>query len=129
MKYGNRSATRFRRIANSPFTVILLFILSFVLIKAAWNIHEKSKLTEERLRRTQTEIAKLEERHAILNKKVALLSTDEGVEAEMRTKYRAVKDGELVAVIIDEENTALALTPVSDVGIWQKLLHWIGLGK
>lgn len=137
MKYGNHTRTygtkrfahRWNKIAHSPISILVLLVVSFFLIKAAWNIYNKSQITQERLVHTQEEIAKIGERHKILQSKVASLSTDAGVEAEMRTKYRATKEGELVAVIVDEKETPAAVTVVETPTFWQKILRLIGVGK
>lgn len=122
MKYSNRSTNVFRKILRSPFTVVILLIICFILVKAAWNIHQKSKITNERLVHANEEIRKLEDRYKVLNTKVVALSTDRGIEAEMRTKYRAVKNGEMVAVIIDGKGAAPTAAPPEKTSFWKKIL-------
>jgi cell division protein FtsB len=132
MKYGNRPTMHLKRIANSPVTVVIALILCFILGKAAWGVYIKAAATEVRLSQVQSELVKLEDRHKVLASKVSLLSTDEGVEAEMRTKYRAVKDGEFVAVIVDAKTLpalALMASTTSQKGLWARFWGWFGTGE
>ncbi len=131
MKYGNRPPNYFKKIIHSQIMIVILLIICFILVKATWNIYQKTKITDERLSRTMDEIKKIEDRHKILSSKVSALSTDAGVEAEMRTKYRATKEGELVAVIVDEKkNTDAATVSVADrPSFWQKIIGYFGIGN
>ena len=129
MKYSNRSI--FRRIIASPITLVLCVVLLVVLGKASFNIAEKTRLSSERLTLAQAEIMELRERQSELSTKVEYLSTDQGIETEIRTKYHAVKDGESVAVIIDESKTASVLNqPIvlatSSTSLWKRFLRMFG---
>ena len=93
-----------KRILASPFMLLLLLIICIILTKATMNIKRKAVISNERLLQAHAELAKLESRKTDLDKKVSRLSTDYGIESEIRTKYRAVKDGESLAVIIEQNN-------------------------
>ncbi|MEK7641787.1 MAG: hypothetical protein AAB365_02215 [Patescibacteria group bacterium] len=132
MKYGNRSLAK--RIIASPLTMIAAAVLVVILAKAGWNIYGKTRLTSERLGQAQAEITKLRDRQATLAARVGYLSTEQGIETEIRTKYHAVKEGESVAVIIDESKTAAVVNaePVqatSSVGWFRKLLQKVGFWR
>lgn len=132
MKYSKRPTSRLKRISNSPVTLVIALILCFILSKAAWGVYEKATATQVRLSQVQSELVKLEDRHKVLTGKVTLLSTDEGVEAEMRTKYRAVKDGEFVAVIVDTKTLpalAISASTTTQKGLWGRFWGWTGLGR
>ena len=77
---------------------------------------------------------KMVARKADLTKEVDYLSTEQGVEAELRTKYRAVKEGESVAVIVDNSpgqtaavSEASSSVPANGGSWWTRLLHAVGL--
>ena len=127
MKYGNRPL--WYKIVRSPIMLCIGIVLFVVLAKAAWNIHEKAAVSGARLDQAQHELLKLEERKQDLSGKVAFLSTDQGVESELRTKYLAVKGDESVAVITDAESSTTATsTPiVVQEGWFTRFLHAIGL--
>ena len=131
MKYGNRSIGK--RLSSSYLTIVVLLFILVLLARAAWNIRQKTLLGEEGLTQVQTELVKLEERKRTLAGQVDYLSTEQGIEAELRTKYRAVKEGESVAVILDDKNQVAALAASNadsgraGLSWWEKLLRFVGL--
>ncbi len=100
MKYSNR--TFWQKISSSPFVVIIFILLIIVLIRANFRIYGKVYVSNQRLQQSQNEISRLNDRKVELISKVDKLSTGEGIESEIRSKYMAVKEGESVAVIIDD---------------------------
>lgn len=131
MKYGNRTLTK--KLLHSPISMAILVIFLFVLSRAAVNIHSKAVVSEATLVQTQAELSKLKERQLEMSSKVAYLSTEQGIEAEARTKYHAVREGESVAVIVDDAQTAAALNASTAIGSasstpswWRKILQVIG---
>ena len=129
MKSGNRSIGK--RLFYSPLGIVLACIVLFFLVRGSWSIHEKAILAEEHLSQSQAELNDLEDQQSSLSASIAQLSTTEGIEAELREKYHAVKSGESVAVIID---TSSAGSSTEDAGIssvkenswWESLLQTIG---
>ncbi len=125
MKYGKRSP--WKKMLSSPFALIALVIVCGILVRATWNINQKASVGSVRLSHAQAEFSKLEQRKNDLSGKVNKLSNDEGLEAEIRTKYRAVKEGESVAVIVENQAAAAAgVVATSTEGWFRRLLHKIG---
>jgi cell division protein FtsB len=127
MRYGNKPL--YERIAGSPAVLLVLLIILVLLGKAAWNIHEKARTADIKLSEASDQLAKLQESQRDLSAKVAYLSTDQGVEAEMRTKWKAVKAGESVAVIVDDSQQAAAgaASSTPSGGWWGAVLRFLGL--
>lgn len=100
MKYGNR--TFWHKVSSSPIVMVIVIILLIVIIRANFRIYGKVYVSNQRLQQSKNEIARLQERKLELASKVDKLSTGEGVESEIRSKYMAVKEGESIAVIIDD---------------------------
>lgn len=128
MKYGNRSP-KWKKVISSPFTIVILLVVVVVLIKAVSNIEDKEAHIDDKLASAQNEYQKLIEREATLRERVGFLSTEEGVEAELRAKYKAVADGEMVAVILEDKDNNASGTASSTVklGWWKKMWSLIGL--
>ena len=130
MKPRNRS--KWKSTLSSPFSLVIALILLLLLVKAAWSIHEKSNLSAERLDKANAELAKLQSDQVALAKRTDDLSTDTGIEAEMREKYRAVRPGESVAVIVDSSkalnqlNDVASSTTPAKKGFWRSLLKLFG---
>ncbi|OHA16424.1 MAG: hypothetical protein A3C79_02260 [Candidatus Taylorbacteria bacterium RIFCSPHIGHO2_02_FULL_45_28] len=127
MKYGNRSL--WQKLVSSPFSVIAMVIVVFVLARASFNIYGKVETSAAKLNQAQTNLAKIIEYQADISRKVGYLSTDQGIETEIRTKYHAVKDGEEVAVVVDDPQSAKTIQATSSVvatpplGFWARLLR------
>ena len=130
MKYGNyRSQGKRFNIFRSPITLVVAAIVLVVLAKATWSIHQKVLVSATKLTQAQAELNKLQSRQQTLSAEVSRLSTDQGIEAELRTKYRAVKEGESVAVILDDSNAAAIATAstTEEVGWWHSLWSFFGI--
>lgn len=125
MKYGNRSV--WQKIIRSPLALFIALMVCVILAKATWSIHQKASLSATRLEQAQAQMAKLEARRTELSAKVDALSTPEGVEAEIRSKYRAVKAGESVAVIVDDQKLATSTATSSPASWWGSILRMFGL--
>jgi len=111
MKYGNQGT--WKKIISSPFIFVGLLILFIFLTKAVWGIREKNALSNSRLSSAQSELQRLETHQKDLTTQIDYLSTERGIEAELRTKYRAIREGESVAVIVDDDQTASAVESAS----------------
>ena len=111
--------------------MVVLFLFIF-LAKSSWGIYEMGEASKDRLKQSQDSLKALEARKDDLEKKVSYLSTDEGVESEIRTKFRLAEQGESVAVIVGSTEVANTLTATfaastTEVSIWQRFLSFIGL--
>ena len=130
MKYGNRSL--WRRFISSPFSVVVLAVVVFILARAVINIQNKVETSATKLEQAQAEYDRLLQRQNDISRRVGYLATDQGVEAEIRTKYHAIKDGEQVAVIVDGPQSANILQTASGTvatstpGFWRRLLRTFG---
>ena len=106
----NNSHTFWHNFVSSPWVFLAGLVLLVFLIRATWNIHKSVDTVNTKSVQTQAELNRLEIQKVDLSAKINALSSD-GIESELRTKYRAVKSGESVAVILDDSGTAT--TPVS----------------
>ena len=102
MKYGNRSL--WKRLFYSPIGILVAFVVLVLLIRGGLSIHQKAIIAQIRLNQTQTELENLQQQQLSLTNSISQLSTPEGIEAALREKYHAVKQGESVAVIVDSQN-------------------------
>ncbi|MDE1966725.1 MAG: hypothetical protein KGI45_01460 [Patescibacteria group bacterium] len=127
MRNGKR-AWSFKRFLSSTPALILAVIVFAATAKAVWNIHEKTVESADRLAQAQAALSDLEAHKADLQAEIGRLDTSQGLEAELRSKYRAVKEGESVAVIIDPADSASSSGPTStpSLGWWQRALQWVG---
>lgn len=131
MKYGKSGV--WRKIISSPFTLVIILIFFIFMLKVVWNIREKLVDSNSRLRSTNAEFMKLQAHQNNLSNKISYLSTEQGIEAELRTKYRAIREGESVAVIVDEDQASSSSSHAStseqianDLSWWKRILRVVG---
>lgn len=126
MKYGNRSP--WKRFIYSPIGIIIGCIGLFILVRAAWSIHEKAAAAGVRLSEAQAELSSLERQKEALSNSISHLSTPAGIEAALRLKYHAVKQGESVAVIVDDPSASASPLASSSPSSswWGRFLDFLG---
>ena len=117
---------RIRKILYSPLVIVALAVVLLILVRGVWGVYSKAQLSAQNLERERLELQKLAQRQKSLASSIDYLKTDQGVEDEIRTKFRAVKEGEKVVVIIDNQ---ASITPsqslaTSTHGVWYKIFHW-----
>ena len=108
-------------------TIPLIFfvLLGMVsLIKTYMKQREALSLRNEARR----ELISIEQKHQELDKKINDLSTDYGIEAEVRERYRVVKPGEQLVIVIDNDNpNKKGDSSVKSAGFLEKLRLFVGL--
>lgn len=115
-------------ILGSPITLFIVILIFIFMARTSYNIWYKSRETVVRLDQAKEALEQLNSRADDVSNKVAYLSTKKGIEAEIRTKFRAVENGESVAVIIDESNKNISSTTntLDDISWWRKFLNFLG---
>lgn len=112
MKYGKRNRPG-RSLLSSPFALVGALIVLVFVVQATGNIRSRVEISERRRLQAEAEKNKLIEHENKLVAEISRLSTDQGLESELRTKYRAMKEGESVAVIIDNKENLASLAGAS----------------
>jgi cell division protein FtsB len=121
---------KLRKILYSKTVIFFLAVCAVLFIKAAWNVYTKERASAEYLTQTQSQINKLTEQKAGLSQSVATLGTPEGVEAQIRNKFRMVKNGESIAVIVDDQSGSSSLDTATLLNTnkswWQRFTSALG---
>lgn len=119
----------YKKFIYSPFTLFLLFLVLLVLFRALWGVYTKEQTSAQYLQKEQEQLASVISRQKELAQSVDYLKTDAGVEAEIRSKFRVVREGESVAVIIDNDASATpqTLATTTPKTFWQRMWGSLGL--
>lgn len=117
LRNTNRNA---RSRLYSKVTLGVLFIVALLFAHGVWGVYTKAYLASERRTHAESELEELLEKQESLTEGIRRLETERGIEEEIREKYRMVKEGEEMVVIIDEvgtqeEQTAVALPATKGV--------------
>lgn len=113
---------------HSPILAVFLGLLTIwggvVVVKTYLKYREARALRNQ----YQAELESLQAKQTELNGKIGELSTERGIEAEVRNRYRVVKPGESLVIVVDEEKgSATAQVDQPNVSWWVKLRTFIGL--
>lgn len=81
--------------------LLVIFLVLFVV--GVVNMYGKNKKTHEARQEIEEELGELEEKYTNLEDKLEKLSTERGVEEELRDQYHVVEPGEEQIVIIENE--------------------------
>lgn len=109
----------------SPLMAIILVILVVwgivSVVRAGLKQREAVKLRDE----SRKELGSLEQKQVDLNQKIEGLSTEQGLEAEVRQRYRVVKPGEQLVIVVDNKDGAT--NQATKASFWQRLRLFVGL--
>lgn len=95
-----------RRVTYSIPSLCLLALISFVMAKGALGVFLKERESANVLRELEAKALAGEERQKELEGSIERLKTEEGIVEEIKNKFSVTREGEHVAVIIDERSRA-----------------------
>ncbi|MBT3282976.1 hypothetical protein HN375_02345 [bacterium] len=115
---------RFKRLLYSKVTLVILGFIVIWLAFAVWSMYKKERDT--RLRRIEQKevLNELEGREESLREEIERLSTERGIEQEVRSKFEVGKDGEEMIIIVDNpEDEGFSNKEIKKT-FWQKVFSW-----
>ena len=115
-----KSGNRWKRAVIFCFLLLLLGLFGH----SVKNVYLKKRGAEDALARMQNEKSELQERKKILEQSIERLSTEEGVEFEIRRKLNMAEAGESVAFIVEEKAPSESVLPQKSS--WQKFKDFLG---
>ena len=92
-------------------TLLLLGLVVFALGKGAFGVLGKERESARTVQELEEATLAAEERKDELESAIAKLKTEEGITEEIKRKFNMVREGEHVAVIVDERTAAAAKVP------------------
>lgn len=110
-----------KKIVYSGWVAIILIIVIFILIRSTWSVFQKERTTGDNLSGTNEEMAQLENRRDLLVKEIEKLNSERGIEEEIRDKFRVVKPGERMLMIIEGPGN-LPNGVEEEESFWQKFI-------
>lgn len=104
---GNKTG---RKIIYDRLILLALTILFVIVGRGVWLLWVKSNIAKDNLVASENHLRQLEERKLMLNSKLSKLTTERGLEEEIRTNFAVVKPGEKVINIVDPDKTTATTT-------------------
>lgn len=107
--------------------VLVLTFLVVVSTRAAWGMYQKFTQAGQGRQAAEEELASLKEKEERISTAVVALSSERGIEAEVRARFGVVKPGEGEIKIVrdkDEEKTLSGEPQSIWARIWEALFVW-----
>ena len=98
-----KERSRIRKIIYGKPMIIVIAILFVFIANGAWGMYQKSIEAREKRDNAEERLTKLRIREIELSKDILNLSTDRGVEGEIRDRFMVAKEGESVMIVTDPE--------------------------
>ncbi|MFN3693005.1 MAG: FtsB family cell division protein [Candidatus Paceibacteria bacterium] len=93
-------------------------ILAFVCLFLLWVVYDRYTIERDMAKRraeAEAHVAELKARKEHIKDKVEYLSSERGMEAEMRRNFDVAQPGEQVVIIVDEEKKDSEVTPLQPI--------------
>ena len=116
-----------RRMGNLVYSKISLFfllVIIFLLAYTIWGVYQKERETQIKKTQRAQVLIEIEERERVLEEEIERLSTERGVEQEIRSKFDVARAGEQVLVIVDAKEEDVLLESEEEVSAWQRFLNF-----
>lgn len=112
MREFNKRPTRLHILAGffaRGLGILALFVIAIIAVKSAWSMYERFSQALDADQVSKQELAALKNQEAQVGSVVSSLSTDRGIEAQVRERYGVAKPGEgEIIVIRDSASTTEA---------------------
>ena len=105
----------------SIWSILALFVILLFLVRSVWNIYQKEKESANLDSDSRVKFNSLSAQADQLAANINKLSTDAGIDEELRLKYGVVKPGEEMIVVVPEDVT----TPTSTQSVYLKIFDKI----
>jgi cell division protein FtsB len=114
---------KLRQLLYSWPSIGLLAVITFFLAKGAFQLVEIERDSAHKVSNLEAQAAKLELREKELQEDINKLRTEEGIIEEIKSKFSATREGEYVAIVVDEKPAAASTT--DDISWYKKLWNAI----
>jgi cell division protein FtsB len=114
---------RLRRYIYSKSAVTVLAVIALLVGSAAWNALGKERDARVRKNVAAAELAELEAREELLQREIERLSSERGLEEEIRSKFDVGHEGERIIVVLDTPNK-LSEDNIHEEGLWSRISAW-----
>jgi len=96
-----KSKNKIKKIVYSWPVLILLLLVVSLIAKGTWGVYKSEEISYNNKKNSEEQYNELQDRSSSIISEIEMLETEKGIEAEIRDKFRVVKEGEQLAVIID----------------------------
>lgn len=125
MRYDIKKRNKFGKIIYSWPILILLAALIILAGKNVFEVYKNEHTSRLNREKSEKVLMSLEERNDFIVSGIETLRTEKGIEAEIRNKFRVVKEGEQLAVIINSDKDKNKKSDIIETEtIWTKIWNF-----
>ena len=95
-------------------TILMILVIFLLIVHGAWGMYQKSQTAKEKRDKAQAHLHELKSREKELSDDIIDLSTDRGIEGEIRDRFMVAKPGESFIVVVDPEEKKVHTVTVPD---------------
>lgn len=124
-----RERFRLRKAIYAKPTIILLAFLVLFTARGAWGMYEKSIEATANRNKAVQDLHVLENRKQELDQDISRLSSDRGIEEEIRDRFMVAKEGEKVMIVVapQTKGTHTIVVPEERTSFMDRVLGAVGL--
>ncbi len=118
-----KNKNKINKIVYSWPVLILILIIVSLIGKSVWGVYQNEKISRGNKQYSEGKYQELKNKSDLIISEIEMLETEKGVETEIRDKFRVVKEGEQLAIIInsgDEED----MGEIKEEKIWVKIWNF-----
>ena len=115
------------RLIHSRAVLFLLIVVIVFLLKTVFGVYLKFKDSRAHRYAVQNELTELKRRADSLSREVERLGTEKGIEEEIRRQFSMVKEGEGVAIIVDNQSEDEVQSVGEGRGFWLRVKGWFSV--
>ncbi len=102
-----------------PYTSIALGVLVLLALHSSWSVYTKKRESEELRSIAEAKVKELTIHEAQTEANIQRLSTPEGIEGEIRSKFNVAKQRENMVILVDDDATTTTPLPQKKT-LWQR---------
>jgi hypothetical protein len=114
---------KIRGIMYHKVTLTFFFILVLIAAHSTWDAYLKKSESEKLKNMSFENVQKLKIRDGQLKENIEKLSTEYGIEEEIRSKFSVAKDNEAMVVVVEKTDFSASTTENSST-FWQKIANF-----
>ena len=123
MDHNFKERNKVNRIIYSWPSIFVLLLIILFLVKNIFGIYQGKKQSSINREHSELVFVELEDKSNLIKEEIKLLKTEKGIEKEIRDKFRVVKEGEQMAIIINsDKNSNQEKSGNPKNGLWEHFL-------
>ena len=121
-----KNKNKFKKIFYSWPVFVLLLVIVLLVANGVWGVGKSERTSCGKKDSSEERYDKLEDKSDNLLSEIESLKTEKGRESEIRDKFRVVKEGEQLAIILKSvDDPECEVVEENDGNLWKRILDFL----